>query len=320
MATATTSSSDRRRRRHYLITGGSEGIGAALVSQLVATEQNPKISIVGRSRDKFDKYQKELLTNAEQRQCCLTFYQYDLSLMHEVKALAAELEKSAEPLHAIVHCAGVMLPQRTVTKEGLETVFALQFLARFYLNHLLAPLLLKNSHEQEEKPVVVVVSAGGSITRHPSQLDWDNLQGEKSYNGVHALKHESIANDMQMLRYQQLHPKIEWYCYGPGYVGDTQLLAAMPTAFRWMAGMAGHVIGISAQQAAKNIMLLLVDDGQAKREETNHQSVLYQRGLKAADERKIKRRMQTENQEKLFRVSQELLKTVDITIDMYVVP
>ena len=43
------------------------------------------------------------------------------------------------------------------------------------------------------------------------RLDWHNLQGEKRYNGVNALKHESIANDMQILRYATMQTDISWY-------------------------------------------------------------------------------------------------------------
>ena len=53
--------------------------------------------------------------------------QHDLSLVREVKSLAAEMIKRHQVLDAIVHCAGLVLRKRTVTVEGIENVLAVQF-------------------------------------------------------------------------------------------------------------------------------------------------------------------------------------------------
>ena len=56
--------------------------------------------------------------------------------MHQVQELANYLGKERPPLQGIVHCAGVMKRRRTLSTEGLESVFAVQYLARYIISKL----------------------------------------------------------------------------------------------------------------------------------------------------------------------------------------
>lgn len=227
-----------------LVTGGTDGIGREVVLQLA--QLGADIIVVGRNARKADA----LIQTVQQTHphSSIHFHRADLSLMGEVQALATTLQRDYDRLDMLVHCAGVMLRERTLTTEGLETVFAVQFLARLSLtNSLLLQL------QAAERGRVVNVSAGGTINM---PFDFDNLQGEKHYDGVHALRHESVANDMLTLEWQARYPQVTFYNYGPGYV-STALLRDMPAVFRVFARITGAFIGITPTQAATDIMQLL---------------------------------------------------------------
>lgn len=217
-----------------LVTGGTDGIGREVVRGLV--ERGARVVVVGRSAS------KAAALKAEHPD--VTVWRYDLSLMRNVDALVARVRDELPPLDLLVHSAGVMLRERTLTAEGLETVFAVQYLARYRLTHRLAGRL--------EGGVVVNISAGGAINM---ALDFDNLNGEKSYSGVNALQHESVANDMLMLDMAQLYPKVAAYCYGP-WVVRTGLMRDMPLGLRLVAGTLGRLMSISAAQAADDVLAL----------------------------------------------------------------
>lgn len=310
---------------HYLVTRGTDGIGRALVLELLRKEPDIILTVVGRSPAKWEATQA-LLPEDDSSGGRATFQSYDLSLMHQVQELANYLGKERPPLQGIVHCAGVTKRRKTLTTEGLETVFAVQYLARYYLSTLLVQHLTSGSGTNYKKndstttaayvPAVVVVSAGGTIA-NPSQLDWNNLQGERHYHGVHALKHESIANDMQILEFGNRQQQIRWYNYGPGYV-RTNLLQDMPALFQFMASrLAGPFIGISPEQAARDIMQLLFANNP---DEPYYSSGLYQRGptetYKCVETTTcvpsyLRFRIDPKNRAKLFDVSNDLLKRLE---------
>jgi NAD(P)-dependent dehydrogenase (short-subunit alcohol dehydrogenase family) len=227
-----------------LITGGTDGIGRAVVQEL-AQQGIGQMVVVGRSAAKSDQVRQWLMQHYPHVQ--YTFQAADLSLMQEVQRLAQVLQ--AQRFDYIVMSAGVMLRRRTLTAEGLETVFAVQYLARWLLLRELLPRLNAEAR-------IVNISAGGE-TKRP--LDFDNLQGEKAYSGVAALQHESIANDLQMLAWQARYPQWHFFCYGPGFVRTT-LLRDMDAALRWFSATLGQLIAIAPEQAAHDVVTLLSGD------------------------------------------------------------
>ncbi len=226
-----------------LITGGTDGIGRATAARLA--EQGARVIVVGRSREKGERAAAELGAKA-------VFWQADLARMRETAALADRVQAEIPRLDMVVHAAGVMLPRRTLTDEGLETVFAVQFHAR----HLLMARLLAGAEARITPGTRVVnISAGGTI---PMRLNFGNLNSERYYHGVLTLMHESVANDLLMLRLLRSHPGYLLYNYGPFYV-KSALFDAMPWWFRLMTGTVGRLVATTPQQAAGDVMRLLTE-------------------------------------------------------------
>lgn len=227
-----------------LVTGGTDGIGREVVFRLVS--RGTQVVLVGRNTDKAQQLIHELM--ATHPQANITFWAYDLSLIQQVDALIARVQNELPPLNILIHSAGVMLRNRTLTDEGLETVFAVQYVARYRLTYALAP-------HMADKGVIVNISAGGAINM---DLDFDNLNGEKHYSGVNALQHESVANDMLTLDAVTQFPNLDIYCYGP-WVVRTTLLRDMPLGLRLVSATFGRLMSISAGQAADDVLLLVND-------------------------------------------------------------
>ncbi|MBC8170453.1 MAG: SDR family NAD(P)-dependent oxidoreductase [Anaerolineae bacterium] len=230
-----------------LVTGGTDGIGKETALRLA--QRGAQVILVGRSASKGSEAIAAL--NAAVPGSSIRFLAANLAHMRDVQQLAVTLHEQLARLDIVVHCAGLMLSQRTLTEEGIETVFAVQYLARQLLTGQLIDLLRASPRGR-----VVDVSAGGTIDL---KFDFDNLQGEKFYGGVHAMRHESVANDMLILELQQRYPDLWFYNYGPGYV-TTTLLRDMPFMFRQFANIAGLFIGITAEQAADDILTLLTGE------------------------------------------------------------
>ena len=77
------------------------------------------------------------------------------------------------------------MPNRVLTAEGLETTFAVNGLAPYRVTRALAPLL------NSQRRVVFVASIAHFSTE---TIDWENLQGERHYDGYAAYSLSKLGN------------------------------------------------------------------------------------------------------------------------------
>ncbi len=113
-----------------IITGASDGIGAAGARQLKARGHN--VVIVGRSPEKTKALAKEL---------GVPFHLVDYTRLTDVKRLAAELERY-ERIDVLANNAGGIMGARAVTEDGFEKTFQVNHLAPFLLTKLLMERLV----------------------------------------------------------------------------------------------------------------------------------------------------------------------------------
>ncbi len=122
-------------------------------------------------------------------------------------------------LDVLLHNAGVFMKELRLTVDGYETTFAVNHLAPFLLTHLLSGLLRQSAPAR-----IVTVS---SITHVNCPWDFDNLQGEKRYDGRNAYSLSKLANVLFTVEVaQRLHGSgVTATCLHPGVVA-TKLLRA----------------------------------------------------------------------------------------------
>src|SRR5260221_8009305 len=114
-------------QRIALVTGGTDGIGKVIAHVLAGREIG--VVIVGSNAEKGVTAVSELRRSSGNDQ--IEFVQADLSLMRNVDALAAKVREFWPRLHYLVLCAGIMRGRHTLTAEGIETNFAINYLSRF---------------------------------------------------------------------------------------------------------------------------------------------------------------------------------------------
>jgi NAD(P)-dependent dehydrogenase (short-subunit alcohol dehydrogenase family) len=100
----------------------------------------------------------------------------DISLRRSVRGCAERLLAGGEPVHVLVHNAGVLPRERRETEEGVELTFATNVLGPHLLTRLLRERLIASAPAR-----VLFVSSGGMYTR---RLDVDDLQSRRgTYDG-----------------------------------------------------------------------------------------------------------------------------------------
>jgi retinol dehydrogenase-14 len=110
----------------------------------------------------------------------------DLSSQSQVRRLADEVLQRLARIDVLVNNAGGYWHTRQVTVDGLERTFAVNHLAPFLLTNLLLDRLKHSAPAR-----VVTVS---SHAHAEGRIDFDDLQGERSYSGARAYNQSKLAN------------------------------------------------------------------------------------------------------------------------------
>ena len=147
-----------------LVTGANSGIGAAACEQLA--RGGATVHMLARDRDRGERARSEIAARAGGGELHLEIC--DVSSLASVREFAERFSAEQPELHALVHNAGVMPPERIHTDEGFELTFATNVLGPFLLTGLLLPALRRGAPSR-----IVNVSSGGMYTQ---RLRADDLQ------------------------------------------------------------------------------------------------------------------------------------------------
>jgi len=164
-----------------LVTGATSGIGRATAAGLAA--MGARVAITGRDHERAERAAGEIGTATGGR---VDVFVADLSSQAEVRRLAGEVLQTYPRVDVLVNNVGGYWNTRHVTADGLERTFALNHLASFLLTNLLLDRL-----KQSAPARVVTVSSGAQAN---GRIDFDDLQGERSYSGARAYSQSKLAN------------------------------------------------------------------------------------------------------------------------------
>jgi retinol dehydrogenase-14 len=169
--------------RTVLITGGTNGIGKATAVGLAAT--GATVAITGRDRGRTHAAAAEIRADDGPP---VGVFVADMSAQAEVRRLAVEVLAALPRIDVLVNNVGGFWNSRHVTADGLEHTFALNHLAPFLLTHLLIDRLVQSA------PARVVTLS--SEAQRQGRIDFDDLQGERSWSGQRAYNQSKLANIM----------------------------------------------------------------------------------------------------------------------------
>jgi NAD(P)-dependent dehydrogenase (short-subunit alcohol dehydrogenase family) len=177
-------------RRIALVTGGTDGIGKAIAR--VLAQAGIGVVVVGSNAEKGAAAVRELRQTSGNDD--IDFLGADLSLIRNVDVSAAEISKRWPRLHYLVLCAGIVRGQYTLTSEGIETNFAINYLSRFVLiERLLANLAAQGLADQAARILVI----SGAAQDGKIQYDDVNLTGR--FGVLRAVSQFCEANDVLAL-------------------------------------------------------------------------------------------------------------------------
>jgi retinol dehydrogenase 14 len=167
--------------RTVLVTGGTAGIGRA--TALGLARMGAHLAICGRDRESTGGAAGEIRAAGGGQ---VEVFVADLSSQSQVRRLADEVLQRLSRIDVLVNNVGGYWNTRHVTADGLERTFALNHLAPFLLTNLLWDRLSNSA------PARVVTVASNAHAQ--GRIDFDDLQGERSYSGARAYSQSKLAN------------------------------------------------------------------------------------------------------------------------------
>ena len=166
--------------RTVLVTGATGGIGRATAVGLAG--MGAHVAITGRDRTRADTVAREIHAFGGSGVVFIA----DLSSQAQVRRLAEQVLQALPRIDVLVNNVGGYWDTRHVTTDGLEHTFALNHLAPYLLTNLLLDRLTQGGAAR----VVTVASNAHALGR----IDFDDLQGERSYSGARAYNQSKLAN------------------------------------------------------------------------------------------------------------------------------
>ncbi|XP_054152534.1 retinol dehydrogenase 13-like [Oppia nitens] len=150
--------------RVVVITGANQGIGKETALQL--SLRGAKIIIGCRDLTKAENAIKDI--NETNPKADIKALKLDLVSLKSVREFARQVTENCNSIDILINNAGVNIPERRETDDGLEYQFGVNHLAHFLLTLLLLPLLRKASTGR-------VVNVASSVHRM-GKIDFDDIQ------------------------------------------------------------------------------------------------------------------------------------------------
>ncbi|MRT92895.1 oxidoreductase [Ancylomarina sp. 16SWW S1-10-2] len=164
-----------------VVTGANAGLGYE--TTLALAKKEAKVVMACRNASKAEKAKQEILKKAPKAK--LEIMTLDLSSLKSVRAFANNFLKTHKRLDVLVNNAGVMIPPYSATEDNLELQMAANYFGHFVLTGLLLDVLNNTAGAR-----IVMLS---SKAHESGNIDFDNLNSEKSYSKMGAYSQSKLA-------------------------------------------------------------------------------------------------------------------------------
>jgi NAD(P)-dependent dehydrogenase (short-subunit alcohol dehydrogenase family) len=168
----------------FIVTGATSGIGKALAVDLAKLGE--MVVIVARDAERGNATLEEIRLATQNANVHLQLC--DLSILSSVRNLAEILRSKYETIDVLINNAGVYKRKRSVTVDGFEEMFAANHLGPFLLTNLVLEKL-QAAVQTHGSARVLNITAPSTIP-----LNFDDLQGERSFNSLNAFGATKMAN------------------------------------------------------------------------------------------------------------------------------
>ena len=226
-----------------LITGASSGLGFA-VSRYLANMGANTIMLC-RNKEKGENAVLEI--KKETPNALVDLMLCDLASMKSIQSFIKDFKGKYSNLDILFNNAAVMKQKRTVTEDGFEMMFQVNYLAPFILMNSFLDLLKNSSSHQ-------IINNGRPADK--LRLDFDDLQFLKNYSMYNSFFKTKLCLLFSSLELSRRHES-----------DDVTVIMADPGPFKSnlvrevpLVGWVKNLFSASVDHAAENILFVITSD------------------------------------------------------------
>lgn len=155
-----------------IVTGSNSGIGKETASALASMGATVVMAVRNQERGKKARAEITEVSGNDATDLMIC----DVSSTSSIRSFTKELIGKYNRLDVLINNAGAVFSKRETTVDGFESTFEVDYLGMFLLTHKLLPLLRSSA------PARIINLSSGLYKS--GRLDLNDLQSEKSYNGM----------------------------------------------------------------------------------------------------------------------------------------
>jgi NAD(P)-dependent dehydrogenase (short-subunit alcohol dehydrogenase family) len=138
----------------------------------------------------------------------------DLSLQSSIRNVSEEFKRKYDNLHVLANLGGAIYLEKQLTQEGIERMFAVNYLGHFLLTNQLLDIL------KESRPSRVITVSGAPRFLKNAKINIEDIQLEKHFSGLraavsrripmfHLKNRRTFTLFTSTLRLRKIHDRIE---------------------------------------------------------------------------------------------------------------
>jgi dehydrogenase/reductase SDR family member 12 len=228
--------------KSVLVTGATSGLGLAAAEGFARLGAD--VTLVARDAERGERAHAQVAEHCDGGAARLELC--DLARLSSIRDLGRRCNGRGDGLDVLVHNAGVLAEERTLTEDGIEMTFAVNVVAPFLLTALLTDRLADRAPSR-----IITVSSGGMYTQRIHTDDLQNAQGE--FNGATAYARTKRAQVLltEVWARRLADRGIIAHAMHPGWADTPGISASLPRFYR-----ASRPLLRTPQQGADTIVWL----------------------------------------------------------------
>ncbi len=224
-----------------LITGPTSGIGRATVFEL-AQYSDIELVLPVRNIEKGHQLVRELKEKIPQCRTNLVFC--DLASLESIREFVVMFKYRYNQLDILINNAGIWPLKRELSRDGIEMVFAVNYLAMVYLTTLLEA-------ELKIAPAARIINISSGL--HTGTINFADIEFEKNFSGFKAYRQSKLAVILftRLLAEKWGEYGITVNCVQPGMVRTH-----LDRDSKWFVSLIFKLFGKSSKQGAQTSVYL----------------------------------------------------------------
>lgn len=288
--------------KKVLITGSSSGLGLATAIELAKLGAEVIMAVRSGIPEKGEEVKRK--SGSEK----VFMHHVDLSDFESIENLVQEIKSKYGQLDIVISNAAVVAKKSIKTKSGLEQMFMVNYFAKFVLIDL---LFKNNCIKTDGKELSRIIFVTSESHRNPKEYRWDDFGKFIPHSigktvelyGYYKLLLVTFARELsRRLNLEQTNYSVFALCPGPV---NSNIAREAPTIFKPLLRLVFYIFFRSPKKASEPVVYLAA----SKDVEGKDFDYLFLMSRKAIDEKAE----DPENGKRLLNLSEELLKTFDMT-------